>query len=87
MTRVVRRLGYPHVILGIGFAVLFFGTGSRYVFGLVLVPMTEDLGVSRSTLSSALLAFMLVSAPRDAGYWQVDRPAQHQDRHGGGGPP
>ena len=62
MTRVVRRLGYPHVILGIGFAVLFFGTGSRYVFGLVLVPMTEDLGVSRSTLSSALLAFMLVSA-------------------------
>ena len=62
MTSVVRRLGYAHVILAIGFAVLFFGTGSRYVFGLVLVPMTEDLGLSRSTLSSALLAFMIVSA-------------------------
>ena len=62
MTRLIRRLGYPHVILSIGFAVLFFGSGSRYVFGLVLVPMTEDLNLSRSTLSSALLTFMLVSA-------------------------
>ncbi len=62
MTRVVRRLGYPHIILAVGFAVLFFGSGSRYVFGLVLVPMTEDLDLSRSTLSSALLAFMIVSA-------------------------
>ena len=62
MTRVVRRLNYAHVVLAVGFAVLFFGTGSRYVFGLVLVPMTEDLDLSRSTLSSALLAFMVVSA-------------------------
>ncbi len=62
MTRVARRFGYAHVILAIGFVVLFFGTGSRYVFGLVLVPMTEDLGLNRSTLSSALLAFMIVSA-------------------------
>ena len=62
MVRAVRRLSYAHVILAVGFVLLFFGTGSRYVFGLVLVPMTEDLSVSRSTLSSALLAFMLVSA-------------------------
>ncbi len=62
MARALRRLNYSHVILAVGFAVLFFGTGTRYVFGLVLVPMTEDLNMSRSTLSSALLAFMLVSA-------------------------
>ena len=62
MARSVRRLKYSHVILAVGFAVLFFGTGTRYVFGLVLVPMTEDLNMSRSYLSSALLAFMLVSA-------------------------
>lgn len=62
MTLFTRRLSYAHVILAVGFALLFFGTGSRYVFGLVLVPMTEDLDISRSTLSSALLAFMVVSA-------------------------
>ena len=62
MARALKRLSYAHVILAVGFAVLFFGTGTRYVFGLVLVPMTEDLNLSRSTLSSALLAFMLVSA-------------------------
>ncbi len=62
MVRAVRRLSYAHVILAVGFAVLFFGTGTRYVFGLVLVPMTEDLSLSRSAHSSALLAFMLVSA-------------------------
>ena len=62
MARALRRLNYAHVILAVGFAVLFFGTGTRYVFGLVLVPMTEDLNLSRSAHSSALLAFMLVSA-------------------------
>ena len=62
MARAVRRLSYAHAILVVGFVVLFFGTGTRYVFGLVLVPMSEDLNLSRSTLSSALLAFMLVSA-------------------------
>ena len=62
MLRVASRLNYAHVILTVGFAVLFFGTGTRYVFGLVLIPMTEDLDLSRSAHSSALLAFMLVSA-------------------------
>ncbi len=41
---------------------LFFGAGTRYVFGLALTPMTEDLSLSRSALSSALTMFMLVSA-------------------------
>ena len=62
MSSVVRRLSYAHVVLAAGFAMLFFSTGTRFAFGLVLVPMTEDLGMSRSALSSALTLFMLVSA-------------------------
>ena len=61
-SRVQRRLTYAHVVLATGFAILFFGTGTRYVFGLVLVPMTDDLHLSRSVLSSALLVYMIVSA-------------------------
>ena len=56
------RPGYSWVILASGFLVLFFGTGSRFAFGLVLKPMSEDLGWSRSTLTLGLTAFMLVSA-------------------------
>ncbi len=62
MLSVIRRLSYAHVILATGFAMLFFSTGTRFAFGLALVPMTEDLGVSRSALSSALMLFMVVSA-------------------------
>ena len=57
-----RRLSFGHVVLAAGFALLFFSSGTRYAFGLVLVPMTEDLNLSRSVLSSALTVFMLVSA-------------------------
>ena len=42
--------------------VLFFTGGSRYAFGLMLKPMSEDLDVSRSTLSLAVTTFMVVSA-------------------------
>ena len=56
------RFTQAHLILATGFAVLFFGTGTRYVLGLALVPMTDDLDISRSVLSSALLMFMIVSA-------------------------
>ena len=60
---IIRRITAPQAaVLATGFAVLFFGTGTRYVFGLALVPMTDDLGISRSVLSSALLLFMIVSA-------------------------
>ena len=58
----VRRLDYSWVILGAGFAILFFSGGSRFAFGLVLKPLSEDLGVSRSTLSLAVTMFMVVSA-------------------------
>lgn len=56
------RENYSWVILAAGFLVLFFGTGSRFAFGLVLKPMSEDLGWSRSTLTLAVTTFMLVSA-------------------------
>jgi len=42
--------------------VLFFTGGSRFAFGLMLKPMSEDLDVSRSTLSLAVTTFMVVSA-------------------------
>ena len=56
------RNHYSRVILTAGFLVLFFGSGSRFAFGLVLKPMSEELGWSRSTLTLAVTAFMLVSA-------------------------
>ncbi len=62
MLSVFRRLSYAHVVLATGFAMLFFSTGTRFAFGLALLPMTEDLGLSRSALSLALTLFMLVSA-------------------------
>ena len=62
MSSIFSRLSYAHVILAAGFAMLFFSTGTRFAFGLALIPMTEDLGMSRSALSSALTMFMLVSA-------------------------
>ncbi len=56
------RLDYSSIVLATGFAVLFFNSGTRYAFGLMLKPMTDDLGWSRSELALALAAFMLVSA-------------------------
>ena len=62
MTDEPRRPSYARVILAAGFVMLFLSTGTRYVFGLALIPMTEDLSLSRSALSSALTLFMVVSA-------------------------
>lgn len=56
------RANYSWVILAAGFLILFFGSGSRFAFGLVLKPMSEELDWSRSTLTLAVTAFMLVSA-------------------------
>jgi len=56
------RLHYSWVILATGFFILFFSGGSRFAFGLMLKPMSEDLDVSRSTLSLAVTTFMVVSA-------------------------
>ena len=58
----MRRPDYSWVILSTGFAILFFGGGSRFAFALMLKPMTDDLIWSRSTLSLAVTVFMLVSA-------------------------
>lgn len=58
----MRRFDYSWAILAAGFAVLFFSGGSRFAFGLMLRPMSEDLAVSRATLSLAVAAFMVVSA-------------------------
>lgn len=58
----MRRPHYSWVILATGFFILFFSGGSRFAFGLMLKPMSEDLDVSRSTLSLAVTAFMVVSA-------------------------
>ena len=58
----MRRIDYGWVILSTGFVVLFFGGGSRFVFGLMLKPMADDMGWSRSSLSGAVTAFMVVSA-------------------------
>ena len=58
----MRRPHYSYVILTTGFFILFFSGGSRFAFGLMLKPMSEDLDVSRSTLSLAVTTFMVVSA-------------------------
>ena len=58
----MRRPDYSWVILSTGFAILFFSGGSRFAFGLMLKPMTDDLGWSRSSLSLVVTVFMLVSA-------------------------
>ena len=58
----MRRADYSWLILGAGFSILFFSGGSRFAFGLMLKPMSEDLEVSRSTLSLVVTMFMVVSA-------------------------
>ncbi len=58
----MRRIDYGWVILFAGFAALFVNSGSRMAFGLLLKPMTEDLGWSRSSLSLAATAFFCASA-------------------------
>ena len=56
------RLNQSWVILGAGFVVMFFSGGSRFALGLMLKPMTEDMGWTRSSLSAMVTVFMIVSA-------------------------
>ena len=58
----MRRFERSWVILATGFAVLFFSGGSRFAFGLMLKPMTDDLGWSRSSVTLAVTTFMFASA-------------------------
>ena len=58
----MRRADYRWIILSAGFAILFFNGGSRSALGLMLKPMVDDLGWSRTALSLGITAYMLVSA-------------------------
>ena len=50
------------MILGAGFVVMFFSGGSRFALGLMLKPMTEEMGWTRSSLAAMVTVFMIVSA-------------------------
>ena len=58
----VNVVGAAPLVLVAGFVVLLFNSGTRFAMGLMLYPMTSDLGWSRSTLSLTVTAFMVVSA-------------------------
>ena len=58
----MRGTNYHWVILTAGFAILFFNGGSRSALGLMLKPMADDLGWTRSVLSLGITEYMLVSA-------------------------
>jgi MFS family permease len=49
-------------VLFAGFVVLLFNAGGRFAMSLTLVPMSVDLGWSRTTLSTTVTIFMAVSA-------------------------
>ena len=50
------------LVLLTAFVVLMFNSGARFAMGLMLHPMVEDLGWSRSTLSTTVTLFMIISA-------------------------
>ncbi len=58
----MRRTNYHWVILATGFVILFFNGGSRSALALMLKPMSDDLGWTRSVLSLGITEYMLVSA-------------------------
>ncbi len=49
-------------MLAAGFVVMFFSGGSRFALGLMLKPMTEEMGWTRSSLAAMVTVFMIVSA-------------------------
>src|SRR5215207_7541709 len=51
------------VVLAAGFSILFMGGGRLAIFGLVFKPMSEDLDLSRSTLSAVVTVSTIASAP------------------------
>ena len=66
MLRIIRRIplrpNYSWLILLAGFIILFFNSGSRFTFGLMLKPMSEDLGWTRGSLTVSVTSFMVISA-------------------------
>lgn len=58
----LRKIDPSWLVLATAFVVIFFNSGSRMVFGVVLKPMQEDLGWSRGPLSLVQTTYMVVSA-------------------------
>jgi MFS family permease len=58
----VKRFSPAVIVLAAGFMLMLFHGGSRFVMGLTLGPMSDDLGWSRATLSAAVLVFLVVSS-------------------------
>ena len=58
-----RRKGifYGWFILAAGFFALFVSTGARSGFGVFIIPMTEDFGWSRSSISAAIAVGWLIN--------------------------
>lgn len=50
------------LVLCAGFLVLFMGGGTRFVVGLTLKPIVDELGWNRSDLGAAVAVFQFVSA-------------------------
>jgi MFS family permease len=48
--------------LAVAFIILFFSSGLRFSFGIVLKPISEDLGWTRAETTMAATAFFVVSA-------------------------
>ena len=55
-------IAYGWYILGASFLILFFNSGARYSFGVMIKPMIQELGWSRSSLSLAFSLNMMVFA-------------------------
>lgn len=53
----------PWWIVGASFSALLLGAGTlTYVFGVVLRPVTEELGISRGVFSTGMLVFAIMAA-------------------------
>ena len=63
MSDIKQRKGffYGWFILAVGFFSLFVATGSRSGFGVFIIPMTDDLGWSRTDISLAISIGILVN--------------------------
>ena len=57
-----RRIDRSWLVLATAFVVIFFNSGSRMAFGVVLKPLEADLGWSRGPLSLVQTTYMVVSA-------------------------
>ena len=56
-----KELYYGWLVLGAGFFILFLATGSSVGFGVFVLPMSEEFGWSRGTISAAIATGWLVN--------------------------